>query len=263
MKRPAIRHSFAALTTTMALAGSSLVVVAVGVIGRAASAGATITAQAEYQNAEKLVGKLGVHFSSSATQGTMSVQAEGDTGTTTGTERLSFVSPALTAHMTVLVIGSTGYLNGDATALHRLIGLGTTQSSKAANKWLSFPTSDKGLGQLVNGLLDSQVSREITMNGPYRYGSPSVLAGQHALAIEGSVTNSDGTKVPTVLYVPSQGRPLPLAEVTNPGHRGSSLHGTVDFSNWGEVVSQQKPAHTVSLLSLAPSGQSGGSTATG
>ncbi len=66
-----------------------------------------------------------------------------------------------------------------------------------------------------------------------------------------------------MLYIPASGTPLPIEEVTNPGtsEGSSAIHGTVTFSNWGEDKSQTAPAHTVSLLKLAPASVVGSSTA--
>ena len=45
----------------------------------------------------------------------------------------------LTEHMTALLVGSTGYINGNATALHHVIGLTSGQSSKYAGDVALLP----------------------------------------------------------------------------------------------------------------------------
>ena len=120
-------------------------------------------------------------------------------------------------------------------ALHNVIGLGTSTSNKYAGKWLSFPTSNTGLAQLVAGLLKSQVDSELGLDSPYTYGADATVNGQQAVAIKGEVSTSSGGKVTEVLYIPTSGKPLPIQEVTNPGSTSSSsIHGTVSFANWGE-----------------------------
>ena len=102
------------------------------------------------------------------------------------------------------------------------------------------------------------MSKELEIGGPYTYGKSATVAGQNATAINGSVANQSGGKVPVVLYIPSSGTPLPIQEVTNAGNSGgsSAIHGVVTFSNWGENKSQTAPTNAFSLLKLVPASSS-------
>jgi hypothetical protein len=233
---------------------------AAGTTTTTAAAGSGATAQ--YNAALKAVGTQGVHFSSVAKQNGAELDVSGDAGTTSGTQSLVVKSKGVTERMTARVVGSTGYIQGNKAALQHVIGLTEAQSSKYANKWLSFPISNQQLGELVGGLLSSQVSKELEIGGPYTYGKAATVAGQKATAIKGSVATQSGSKVPVVLYIPASGTPLPLQEVTNAGNSGgsSAIHGVVTFSHWGENKSQAAPTHTTSLLKLVPA-SSGSATA--
>jgi hypothetical protein len=257
---PPLRHTpartFAAAAGLAAAAALSLATAAA-----AAPAGAdTTNATDQYNAALKAVGSQGVHFDSVAHQNGATLVVSGDAGTTSGAQMLTVKSKNLDEHMTALVVGPTGYVSGNAAALQNVIGLTKAQSSKYAGKWLSFPTSNAGLSELVGGLLSSQVSKEVEIGGPYSYGDPTTVAGQQATAIKGSVATQSGGKVPVVLYFPSSGTPLPIREVTNASKSGgsSAIHGTVTFSHWGENKSQTAPTHTVSLLKLVPASSSTG-----
>jgi len=256
--------------STAATAGAVSAVVALAALtaGTSAAAGAAATpaqsAQSEYQAMLKAVGTQGVHFSSSARQSGVTISVHGDTGATTGAQTLMVKNGSLSEHVTALLVGSTGYINANATALHHVIGLTSTQSSKYAGAWLSFPTSNNGLAQLVAGLLNSQVPRELEMTGPFTYGTATSVNGKSVLAIRGSQGTQTGT-VPVVLLVPASGTPLPIEEDTNPGTGGgsSAIHGTVSFSSWGEKTTERAPAHSVSLLKLVPGATSGATSTTG
>ena len=153
---------------------------------------------------------------------------------------------------------------GNKAALQHVIGLTAAQSSKYANTWLSFPISNQELGELVGGLLSSQVSKELEIGGPYTYGKDATVAGQKATAIKGSVATQSGGKVPVVLYIPASGTPLPIEGSDQRRQRPRARrpsHGVVTFSNWGENQSQAAPTHTTSLLKLVPA--SSGSTTAG
>jgi hypothetical protein len=238
--------------TVLGLAAAVAPLAASGPAGAAATPGTSATA--EYNAALKAVGSQGVHFDSTATQSGATLSVSGDAGKTSGTQVLVVKNGSVTEHMTAKVVGSTGYVTGNAAALQHVIGLTAAQSSKYANKWLSFPTSNTNLQELVGGLLASQVSKELQIGGPFTYGTTTTVGGHPALAIKGSVATESGSKVPVVLYVPSSGTPLPLKEVTNAGGSGgsSAIRGTVSFTNWGEDKSQTAPTHTVSLLKLVP-----------
>jgi hypothetical protein len=230
----------------------------------AASVPPQASPQAEYQAAIKAASNLGVHFVSLASQGGVTIHVTGDTGATSGSQTLTVTNGKLSEHVSAMVVGSTGYVSANSTALHYVIGLSTSLSNKYANKWLSFPTSNSGLEQLVSGLLNSQVSQEVQMSGPYTYGPLTTMGGQQAVAIHGTVSTQSGSKAPVVLYVPATGKPTPIEEVTNPGAsaHSSAIHGTVTFSNWGEKTSQKAPAHSVSLLKIAPPSSSGSTSST-
>jgi hypothetical protein len=254
------------LTAVAALAApAGLAVLATGTLpAGAASAPTQSSPQAEYQAAIKTANNQGVHFVSVASQNNVTIHVTGDTGATSGAQTLTVTNGKMSEHVTAKVIGSTGYVKANSTALHYVIGLSTSQSNKYANKWLSFPTSNSSLAQLVSGLLNSQVSSEVQMSGPYTYGPLTTVGGQQAVAIHGTVSTESGSKAPVVLYVPATGKPSPIEEVTNPGtsKNASSIHGTVSFSNWGEKTSEKPPAHSVSLLKLAPPSASGATSTT-
>lgn len=253
--RPLLVRSVAAVTglTALAVPGLFGVLAAAPVSAGAASTGAP-TAQSLYDAAIKAASNQGVHFTSLATQNGITIHVSGDTGATSGAQTLTVTNGRLTEHVSAIVVGPTGYVNANSTALHYVIGLSTSKSNKYANKWLSFPTSNAGLEQLVSGLLNSQVVSELEMSGPYTYGTATTIGKQRVDALRGSVKTQSGSNEPVILYVSASGTPTPIEEVTNPGAsaHSSEIHGTVNFSNWGQKISEKAPAHSVSLLKVAP-----------
>jgi hypothetical protein len=249
--------------TRLAATAASIAVVALTAVGTGpASAAGTgesnQSAQAEYEAAIKATAGLGVQFVSSATQQGVTLTASGDTGRTSGTQTITVKGDKVTEHMAASVLGSTGYVDGNAAALHRIIGLTDAQSSKYAGRWLSFPTTNSALGELVSGLLNSDVATELQMTGPFARGGATTVNGVSVSAIDGFAGTESGHKVPVVLYVPATGTPLPVEEVTNPKASGgsSTIHGTVAFTQWGEVPHVSAPAHALSLLKLVPASSS-------
>ncbi|HEX4433311.1 MAG TPA: hypothetical protein VH012_00680 [Acidimicrobiales bacterium] len=253
----------AALTAALVVAAPATAGAATTTTTTAAGSAAASGATAQYNAALKAIGTKGVHFASVAKQNGAELDVSGDAGTTSGAQTLVVKQNKLTERMSAKVVGSTGYVSGNSAALQHVIGLTKADATKYAGKWLSFPTSNQGLGELVGGLLSSQVSKELEIGGPYTYGKTATVAGQHATAIKGAVATESGGKVPVVLYIPAKGTPLPIQEVTNAGTGGgaSAIHGTVTFTHWGENKSQTAPAKSTSLLKLVPA--SSGSTTGG
>jgi hypothetical protein len=265
MQLSPIRTVAAVVATSLtALAAAGVVVAATA--PAAPSAGAAVrasqSAQSLYTAAIKAATSQGVHFESTATQSGTTLQVSGDTGASSGAQTLTVTKGNVVEDVSAVVVGSTGYVKGNAAALRNVIGLTSAKANKYAGKWMSFPISNQALDSLVAGLKNSDVASELQMSGPYTYGPTTTIAGRRALAIKGSVTDASGNKIPVVLYVPALGNPQPIEQITNPNasKSSSSIRGTVLFTKWGQNKSQTAPAHTVSLLKLAPVSVSGSSS---
>jgi hypothetical protein len=246
-----------------ALAGAAAATVAtVAVVPSAPPAGAAApSAHSTYDTAMTNIAHQGVHFESVASQSGTTLRVIGDTGTNSGAQTLTVIKGSTSVRLNVKMVGSTGYVKGDSTALHYLFSVGSAKASKYAGQWLSFPTSNASLASLVAGLKSSEVASGIQMDGPYKYGAAQTIDGKRALAVRGTAHVQGGSKVPVVLYVNASGTPRPLRQVTNSGSTSSSaVQGTVDFSNWGEDNTETAPAHSVSLLKVAPHSSSGSSS---
>ncbi len=250
----------AATAATAAVATVALIAAVAGPF--AAPAGAANpkeSAQAEYEAALKAANDQGVHYVSSAKQTNVVFSVSGDTGVKSGTQTLSLQEKKVKEHMTVVLVGSTGYANGNAAALHNIIGLANTPAKKYAGKWLSFPATNQQYAQLVTGLLNSQVANELTMVGPFHYGTAKTIDGKSTVAVVGKVSDGSGETLPATLYVPASGTPYPVEQTTG-SPSSKAVSGTVTFTKWGQHVTQKAPTHTVSLTKLVPVASSGTTT---
>jgi hypothetical protein len=248
-----------ALATTVGLTGL------IGLIGLAATAtpaGASQapSAQSKYLASINAVGDQGVHFVSHAKQGNVTFTVTGDTGSKSGAQTLTLKQGSTVEHMTVLLVGSTGYIDGNTTALTDVIGLDKTAAKKYAGQWVSFGAAKQQYADLTAGLLDSQVSGELKMTGPFHFGKTKTINGKSATAIIGKVTDGSGDAVDSTLYVAASGPPLPIEQTTGPSGKGT-IAGTVTFTKWGQTLSQKAPAHSISVTKL-PSVPTSGTTST-
>ena len=248
-----------------ASACAALAVFGAGAVPAGSASAPARSAQSQYEDAVKAATNQTVHFQTDVTQGKVTLQQSGDAGTTSGSESITIHNGKSTELMDAEVVGTNGYVKGNTTGLEDILSLTPTQARKYQGQWLSFPMSNSNLAQLVGGLLKSQVATELGFSGPFTHVADAIVNGQNAIGIRGSVSTSNGTSVPEVLYVPSSGKPLPIEEVTNPGANvhATTAHGTVSFSNWGEHVEVPAPAHSVPLSKLAPTSTSGATTTPG
>jgi hypothetical protein len=238
---------------------------AVGVVGLAAApAGASrpASAQTEYLAAINAVGDQGVHYASHAKQGGESFSVSGDTGAKSGTQTLTLKEGSTLEHLTVVSVGSTGYVNANSTALKDVIGLPVATAKKYAGKWISFDPTSAQYSELVAGLLDSQVAGELKMSGPFHYGATKTIDGKSAFAVVGSVSDNSGNSVSATLWVPTSGSPLPIEQTTAASSKGA-IAGTVTFTKWGEKVAQKAPAHATAASKLVPAAAPASTTTTG
>jgi hypothetical protein len=217
-------------------------------------ADAATSARSEYQAALKASAAQDVHYVSKAADQGVVLEVIGDTGKTSGSQVLEVQNGATVEELEVILIGSTGYIKGNDSALLRIVGLTSAQSGKYSGKWLSFPSADSSLSDLVSGLRNSNVPSELQMTGPYTLGGTKKVNGQETRAIKGSAATSSGSKVPIVLYVDASGTPRPVEEITNPHGKNSSIEGSVTFSKWGEKNHPKAPNGALSLISLIPAG---------
>jgi hypothetical protein len=230
--------------------GAGVVTCLVGATAAVSPADAASSAQSEYQAALKAATAQNVHFVSETIEQGEHVDEVGDTGKSSGSLMVEVRSGAPTQKLAIILVGSKGYVEGNDPALQKILGLTTAQATEYANRWLSFPTSDASLDILVSGLLTSHVASEIKMSGPYTFGKAKVIAGHETQAIRGSAATSSGTKIPIVLYVESGGTPRPVEEITDPSAKGSSISGSVTFSQWGETTDPAAPGKSVALVPL-------------
>jgi hypothetical protein len=261
--RGSARTRAAAVTATLA-AAATVTVTTVGLTGLAATpAGASrpASAQTEYLAAINAVGDQGVHYASHAKQGTVSFNVSGDTGVKSGTQTLTLQQGKTVEHMTVVAVGSAGYVNGNSTALKDVLGLTSTDAKKYAGKWVSFNATNQQYSELVAGLLDSQVGGELKMNGPFHYGATKTIDGKSAIAVVGSVSDNSGNSVTSTLWVAASGPPLPIEQTTGTSSKGS-IAGTVTFTKWGQKVAQKAPAHPTPISKLAQVPAASGTTTT-
>jgi hypothetical protein len=163
---------------------------------------------------------------------------QGDVARDRGIQRLTVSLHGKARHVTIIVIGSTAYLHGDASALHWW-GFPPSFVSRYAGRWVAIPHGSRWYPvAAVDVTLGSWAPHDVPRTQlSFVSGAlgKTAMRGLRGTAPEGGVLTT---------YVPATGPPLPVEalEVYNNG----TTH-TIQFSHWNEAVNVKAPAHAVRI----------------
>jgi hypothetical protein len=132
------------------------------------------------------------------------------------------------APFTILRIGATAYLKGDAATWTKA---GAGQAAQMlAGKWIKVPTNDKNFAEFVKFTQVATLADLFVAAGGTADKATTTLRGQAAVKL----SDPDGS----ALYVATQGRPYPLRVQQA---ATASDHGTVDFTDFDRPVTLTPP----------------------
>ncbi len=183
-----------------------------------------------------------VHYNSTSTQSKQTLVVAGDAGPASGSQTVSMG----TSTISILVIGGTTYVKGNAGGLQNLAGLSVSQAAEAAGQWIEFSTSNVAFAQVVAGVRSHDVATQLLLKGPLSLGHRRTLDGYAVDAIDGTQTFARKA-VHVVLYVRAKGTHVPVEEdsVDAKGQPTAAEH--VTYSKWGELVRPLAPQASVSI----------------
>jgi hypothetical protein len=188
-----------------------------------------------------------LHFSSTTKAGSSSIVFSDDSASAGGRQDITISGGG---QMTVLVVHSVGYVNGNATALSGFLGIPAATAVQMAGRWISFTNGDPAYKLVVTGVTTSSVLSEINPVGTLTKTGPITVDGQSVIAVSGPAPASDdmpkGSKV--TVYVAATGRPLPVSCLEGSGPNQTRI----TLSRWGEHVSLAAP-QAIPLPSRTPS----------
>jgi hypothetical protein len=179
-------------------------------------------------------------------------QTVGDAGPTSGRQ----VITAGQQHFTVLVIGTSLYFTGNASALTANLGLSSASAAAHAQQWIELAPTDAPYATVYAAVTaPSALADNITI-APDQELAQSTVAGQSvrtitgaitAIRIAGQVIKPKGT---AFLAVRTGSPHLPVRYTQSGTENGQSSTASVSFSRWGESVSLSAPPHPLSYSSL-------------
>ncbi len=115
-----------------------------------------------YRQAVATTQSWSVHYNSTSMQSKQTLVVAGDAGPASGSQTVSMG----TGTITILVIGGTTYIKGNAGGLQSLAGLSASQAADAAGQWIEFSTSNGAFAQVVAGVRSHDVATQLLLKGP-------------------------------------------------------------------------------------------------
>lgn len=166
-----------------------------------------------------------------------------DVGRFDGTQSVAGTRVGQRVSATIVLVGETAYVRGNANGLRDLVGLKAPAAAKEAGKWLLVPASDQQLfGNLAGGLTVSSAVQQLDLVGALKLLPETTLGARAVLGVE-TATVATGTPGTQVLYMRADGRPLPVEEV----QRFQSVEDSISFGHWGEPPQAKVPPAPVPL----------------
>jgi hypothetical protein len=187
-----------------------------------------------------------VHYVSTSSVPGRAIRMVSDVGRARGIQRITVTSHGRSGPATVLVVGRTAYIRGDAFTLHNYFPLTRAQAGSYAGKWISIP-STSGAYSIVAAdatfasfLADLLPSKNLAV-------VRATIAGRKSVGVRGTVRQTGLTLV-EIVYAPAAGAPLPSEEKAFPArHTGTSL---TRMSRWNEPVHVTAPADAVPISTV-------------
>jgi hypothetical protein len=148
-------------------------------------------------------------------------------------------------HASVLVLGETAYIHGDAKALSGYFGIPSSDIAALTGKWMSVPPTDEEYATVSAAVTLASDFANFGLSGHVKAGKSETIDGQAAFPLTGTFS-AGNTKVPATLYVSTGKTPLPIAFRAS----GHGLKATASWSAWGRAVTLTAPSHPIAAATL-------------
>jgi hypothetical protein len=187
-----------------------------------------------------------VHWQGTDVVGGARALTGADVSTSEGSQHVTFYLGQTKAHVQILVVDHTAYVNGDALGLRLNLGLTSAQATKYAGQWISIPKTAK----LYAGTAEADTLGSLVTSIVPRGHVTAFSAKLHGSRIVGvrSVHGKGKKKTLQILDARAHGKRLPVEEdEVTPGM--NAISRTV-LSRWNEAVQVQAPANAVPISTV-------------
>lgn len=193
-----------------------------------------------------------VHYvaKSSATDSgsTTTLQFVGDVGAHDGAEMATWSGEGQKGTFTVIGIGSTRYLKGDADSLATFFqAVPATSASTYAGKWISFMPSDKLYAALQSDLTIALVGASLKFQPTHSVTtSDTIMLIGKPFETSGTPSGEKATATTSII----RSTRLPIEQSFKASYGGSSETSSITFTNWGSATLPTAPSGSLTWLSV-------------
>lgn len=226
--------------------GALVLVIAAAAVAAAAARAAQSPRQLRAAMLKAASARHSVHYVSTSSAPGHAIRIVSDVGRGRGIQRIRVTSQGQSGPATVLVVGRSAYIRGNAFTLHDYFPLTQAQAARYAGTWISIPSTS---GAFAAVAADATFASFLSDLLPRKHLAVvrARIAGRKAVGVRGTVRQGKLELVETV-YAPARGKPLPFEEkavaVGGPGRSRTRM------SRWNEPVHVAAPAHAVPISTV-------------
>lgn len=201
-------------------------------------------------------GEAGVDWTGKTSKAGTTVTLTTEAGLHDGKQQVNFTMGKQQGHISIILVGTTVYIDGDAFGLEQYLGFESSAAQKEAGHWLSIAEPDATLVTIFQtvaaGLTVNTTVSELDMSGPLSETAVQKISGTHAVGVRGTtLATSEAPPTPQVLYVKATGEHLPVEAVQ---HLKDETSSEV-LGPWGKPPSVHAPKGAVPFQVTWLSGQ--------
>jgi hypothetical protein len=187
-----------------------------------------------------------VHYVSTTSAAGHAIRIVSDVGRGRGVQRITVTSGSQSGPATVLVVGGSAYIKGNAFTLQNFFPFTQSQATRYAGKWISIPPTSGAYSSVATDTTFASFLADL-VPGKHLAVVHATVAGRKSVGLRGTVRQANLTLVETV-YAPASGKPLPFEEkAIAKGVPGSSV---ARMSRWNEAVHVTAPPNAVPIATV-------------
>jgi hypothetical protein len=186
------------------------------------------------------------HYVSTTSAPGHAIRIVSDVGHGLGIQRITVKSGSNSGPATVLVVGGSAYIRGNAFTLANFFPFTKAQASKYAGQWISIPATSGAYSVVATDATFASFLSDL-LPSTHLSVVAATVAGRKSVGLRGTVQQGN-LKIVETLYAPASGTPLPFEEkAVTKGVSGTSL---VKVSRWNEAVHLTAPANAVPITTV-------------
>ena len=187
-----------------------------------------------------------VHYVSTTSAPGRTIRIVGDVGSKLGSQRITLKLGGHSGQASVLVVGGSAYIQGNAFMLKNFFPFTQAQATKYAGQWISIPSTSGAYAAVSADTTFASFLADL-LPGTHLSLVRAKVSGKAAVGVRGVVRQA-GIQLVETVYAPAKGTPLPFeAKTAVTGGRGA---GVTRMSRWNEAVHVTAPANAVPITTV-------------